>query len=226
MTSQSEKVKILIYGYARQIQRDHKLCMDVPDDIILFIFACYPRMYLFGSWNEEKFKVSEDRISIKGRSDCSGYMVFADLGDENLYGINSDVHYWSMQLLMTQFYQENNEELQDCIEDNHWCFKSIGVTTFKPEGTVKCSVNAWLHGDENTYSYLNGIGPLHWDFGDTMTVKLDCNQWNVSYYKNGDKKPLKMDNIKENGYYYLAAAFCGHEDETYARIVDTPLALL
>ena len=226
MSTLSERAKLLIHGYVRNVTKNNKLFMNVPQEIILFIFLCYPRYFLFGSYNKEIFKVSENRMSIKGTNDCGGYLVFADLSDDNENGINTGVHYWSIKLLMTRYYQQNQDVLLECMDENEWCWKSIGVTSFKPAAAVKCSVDGWLHGTYGSYSYLNGFNEYEWHFDDTITVKLDCDKWKVSYFVNDNVTPLKIENINANWYYYIAAAFCGHEDETYAKIVDTPLVLM
>ena len=53
-----------------------------------------------------------------------------------------------------------------------------------------------------------------------VTIKLNCNDWTVTYYK--DKEEFKKDDIEPEQHYYLAMLCCGKSCYTHLKVVESP----
>ena len=219
---------LLICGYLRQNENELKLYMNIPTGIVTIMQKLYPVfIFKFGDFKNGAFAVSKERTIIKGSSSnkmdpntwempgCHGYFVYADLGQFNDMGLNNGIHVWSVKMLHRVNYGAE-------------CFASIGVTTEKNDKLI----NEWNHdgncgihwnpkavNDESISSFYQGCNK--WNFEEIVTVRLNCNDWKVTYYV--DKKILKTDRIKPERSYYFAMLLCGLERYTYFEVVESDL---
>ena len=177
------RVELLIFGYIRQQEKELDLYMNIPIGINKIIHDLYPvLLFTFGDHNEKALLLDNDRTIIKGNdpvsNSCSGYLVYADSSQYSNTGFNKGIHLWSIKSLLTQRYGDL------------WsgCYASIGVTTQKNDklinkchhGKIKIGYNSW-------YQTLNDFDLSH---DVIVTIKLNCNDWTVTYYKDKEEYML------------------------------------
>ena len=141
-------------------------------------------------------------------------MIYADLGQYSDTGFDKGVHVWSVQFMASTTWSTTAG-----------CFASIGVTTEKNDELI----NKWNHAgwrggpkehwvDTGYYSYYKGNGK--WKKEDVISVKLDCNNWTVTYYN--DKDEIQKDKIEEDKSYYFAILSCGIARYGHFEVVESP----
>ena len=122
------------------------------------------------------------------------WLIYADITKNFKYGLNKGIHLWSVRALPISRWSSNAVR---------HCFASIGVSTekdtkiineFKHDGT---STKHW--NETGFYSFYQGCSK--WADNETITVKLNCNDWTVTYFN--DKKQIQKDQIEPNQYYYF-----------------------
>ena len=194
----------------------------MPQAVILLMVQFYPKIYPFANHNEDIFEISNENTIIKGKSDCQGYMIYANLLDNDDTGLRSGIHTWSIKALSTSFYDEN----QQWISKYANCFRNIGITTVKASDNIEPTATA-----NNLCTFVSGKGyhscidGMHcWGFDQIITVKLDCYDWSVTYYHNLNQMEKKY--IEPNQKYYFAICCCGSKNETHLQVVDTPTEIL
>lgn len=136
--------------------------------------------------------------------------------------MNKGVHLWSVKSL------RGDDELFESTLLCHNkaapcpCYASIGVTTKKYQHlSTKKAIRGWIPYDNDASSHYEGA--VDWMQNEIMTVKLDCNDWSVTYYR--DSKPgkeFKREEV-EPGFYYFVAVCCGNAKFGHMEIVDNPL---
>ena len=196
--------------------------MHVPMGISQIIYELYPiLLFTFGEFNTDYFEVNEDGTIIKGKEGmtCNGFLIYADLGQYNDAGLNKGVHTWSIRNL---------------IESSTGCHLSIGVTTEKNYKLI----NEWKHDyneidlffadvpvqpswiNEGYNSYWDGY-VNKWSQDQVITIKLNCDDWNVTYYK--DNKEIKKDKIEPDKHYHFALLCCCRNCNTHLKIEENPI---
>ena len=58
-----------------------------------------------------------------------------------------------------------------------------------------------------------------WEQDDIITIKLDCDLWNVTYYRND--KQVQKDSIESNKPYYFALMCCDSIEQTHLQVLDS-----
>ena len=203
--------ELLVSGFTRESEKECRLYMIIDRGIYEIICSFYPRLLRFAYFNDTKFKVSEDGLNVKGHSknDCMSYTVYAESNDGK--GFRSGTHFWSIQFLRTTSATEGST-----------CYHSIGVRTKSDsDDGIDESGDHWK-GSENG-SYYKGHGG-HWNPGEVMTVKLNCDDWTVVYYKG--IKQVQSDNIVSNESYHFCLQLCAEKNWTDFEIVETPRTVL
>ena len=205
---------LLINGYLKEQETELDLFMNIPDGIDKIMQKLYPLLlFKFGDFKKNKFQVTNNRTIIQGNGKgCWGYLIYADLGHYNDIGLNKGVHIWSIKLLSGGYSYGNRGAT---------CFKSIGVTTEKSQELID---KFERHGDkqhwiEDGYNSFYK-GNFHWQPQSVVTVKLNCNEWTVTYYNNN--KQFQMDKIEANKYYYFAMMCCDKQRFTKVQVVENP----
>ena len=192
---------VLISGYIREKEKEWILYMNIPDGIGQIIHKLYPLlMFKFGDLKKNLFTLNEDRTILKqnvnkyqDEDDCNGYLVYADLGQFDSIGFIEGIHSWSIKAI------------SGCVDA---CFCSVGVTTMKNDKLI----NEWSHDGESHVDWIeegcnSWFEPHKWPKDVTVTMKLDCNDWTVTYYQ--DKKQVAKENVEPNKPYFLALLSCG-----------------
>ena len=206
---QKEKKVSLVSGYIKQQEKELKLSMIITLDIVQLIIKIFSMssMLFCEELDEELFTLSKDKtlLKIKTSDDFSNFMIYADPGEEYQDGINRGVHFWSVK----------------AIEEN-WkakyvsCTRAMGIITEK-KMTEITNIN-----DESVYGV--GFGEFNfWKVNEIFTVKLDCNLWNVTFYRNDEM--IEMMDIKKDKYF-IALCCSVKRDQFCFEIVDTPEAIL
>ena len=203
---------ILISGYCRRIEKKFKLF--IANDINQIIYKLYPiLLFKFGDHNKIALNVSDDGTILKGNgpqeNQCNGFLCYADLGQYSDTGLKQGIHLWSIKSLVDY--------------ESQWsvCFSTIGVTTEKNDKLI----NEWNHnGDSEVHWISTGFSSYHeecYDFKSdvVVTIKLNCNEWTVTYYK--DKEQFKKEKIEPNQCYYLAMLVCCESDLTHFKVVES-----
>ena len=192
-----ERFEYLVYGYIRGCEERYELCMNIEDGVKSMIYAFYPKILRFDHYNLMKFDVSDDRLSIKGDDgfDCFGYIIYIESPEGK--GFNQGIHYLSIKNVKDQ-------DLQ--------CFNGIGVMAEKRESKMvdlQTTDGRISQFEDSTFSFCNTLQTTRgWEYGTTITVKLDCNNWTVKYYKDGQK--VKCDEVKPNKSYHFVTNFCAN----------------
>merc|ERR1712228_338163 len=208
MSALSRKNRLLlINGYIRSQQIEK----DIPSDLIFLMLDCYPIINFTFGWHDEKiFEVSDNGTMIKPINDkkCEGYLIYANLLQNEGIGLISGIWAWSIKSITTAYYIEHSKELKDDKSLSSICYRSIGVSTQKKE--IDICQNAtpftaeiyWI--EDGHYSFFDGISI--WNFEQVMTMIVDCNEWKVTYYLDG--KQVQKDKIEPNKHYYPALLCC------------------
>ena len=217
---QGANVELLIYGYLRKKEKELTLYMNIPTGIAQIMHKLYPLLlFRFGDFRKGVFEVDDDGLILKGGDpkqaedgiiDCGGHFVYADLGQFNNSGLNKGVHLWSIKLA-----------------NMGGCFASIGVTTEKNDEIINefChdgggSSDYWMgEKNEEFNSWYDGCRK-GWTQNEVITVKLDCNNWMVTYYK--DEKEIMKDEIECDRSYYFALMCCNKSWWTLFQVAKSP----
>ena len=213
---QRKNIEFLICGYIRENEEELKLYMNIPSGIAEIIHELYPvLLFRFGDCTEGVFKLDDDRLILEGGNpmdarSCNGHFIYADLGQFNNIGFNQGIHLWSIK---------NLNEFGSC-------FRSIGVTTEKNDEIInefshngRNSCNHWMKEEENTcHSYYEGFD---WGGNQTITVKLNCNDWIVTYYTDGEE--FNKDLIEADRSYYFAFMCCNALGLSHFQVVEDPI---
>ena len=192
------------------------LFMSIPDVTIKFVIDYFPALYKFGLHDESNFVVSDDKLSLQAISGkCDGFMIYADLYHKNDIGFNAGIHYWSVKALQSIWGSR--------FDGRSTCYRSIGITTTKTKQIVKKIVDTFVSESQVSgyHYYFNGCrADDGWIDGQIITVKLNCNEWTVSYYKDSAFK--RMENIEPNQHYFFTLSCCAEPNRTSLQIVETP----
>ena len=203
-------IELLIKGYARENEKRLDLFMNIPDEFVQMIINAYPLLlFRIGEFDKNVFNVTNEGTILKGRNfSCRPWVVYADLGRYSDTGFNEGVHLWSVKSLV------GNKVSGTAI-----CMLSIGVTTQKNEDILKGTEagGGWVTRN-GCNSFYKGYGK--WKANDTVTVKLDCNNWTVTYYN--DSRQFNQETIDANKCYYFAMFCCGWSSFTHLQVVDNP----
>ena len=196
--------EILVSGYIREQEDKQSLSAVFPSEITKVLTEYYALWnFYFGYHDDTKFEVSGGGTVLKSidAKSCSGYMVYAD-GASGEEGISSGIHMWSLQSLSDR---SGN------------CYQSIGVTQIKPsDPKVKERSSHWnSHGGGSHFQ-----GYTNWTKNDVITIRLDCEQWKVTYFRG--TKEYQTDKIKE-GIYYLVLSLCCAKGMVHLQAVDCPI---
>lgn len=202
-------IDLLVFGFIHENERKH--LFDIPSAIILIIINFYPAIYKFGLHDEDRWELSEDKLLVKTkRSSCSGFMIYADLNEKDDIGLNSGIHYWSVKIVRHGY---NN------------CYRSMGVTTMKDKKLIHESSGDFISARNGSYNMRYAEGYHYyfdavyiWQRNVVFTIKLDCDNWTVTYYMDSAKR--RMDQIVPEQYYFPAISICNID--TSLRVVETP----
>ena len=203
-------LELLVYGYIRNEEKTFN--SFIPDGIYKIVQDLYPiSPFRFGDFKQGLFIVNDDKTILKGTDGrnskpCHGNMVYADLGELYDRGINNGVHLWSVK----------------CLVRRALCFASIGVTTEKNDKWInewygKGKIQ-WINKGYNSFC----LGSGKWNKDEVITIKLDCNQWTVKYYKDSDKTEFQTDHIEPYKSYYFALLICNLSNWSHYEIIESP----
>lgn len=145
----------------------------------------------FSNMCSVNFKLSENNTILEGdNSTCGGRFAYGEF-DLNGNGYTHGIQYWSVQTQRIHI----------------GCYCSIGVTTKKNKHWIENNFDSghWPTMAKPIYFY-NVHSNNKWKKGDIMTVKLDCNQCKVTYFKNKIKQ--EEYDIPPNQMYYFALSAC------------------
>lgn len=225
----------LVCGFLRHEEDNLCLFMAIPNGIYNLIVGFYPKLMRFEHFSPGHHTSLNDGYEIKGNGDdCGGFLVYP----ETTYpeGYRKGIHYWSVKLLSPGR-----------------CYRSIGVVSGSKRHLDALEVphhywpNEWMeNGDICTdlccsddgydieFEYPVVDEDFHWKEGDVMTVKLDCDNDIVSYFKN-DLKARSNAIEKDKAYFFvLLTCDAGHDcfiededddDRNWSRVVETPLKI-
>eukprot|EP01083_Nonionella_stella_P106817 308608_1 len=138
----------------------------------------------FGIYNETHFVVSDNGKTIQGRGgSCQSSPAFV------AQGYKTGIHSWSVKRVGAPY-----------------CYCNIGITSCErktPVGSFFCR-NGGLGG----HSYYEN-NPASWQADEVVTVTLDCEKWEVHFFKNN--KHIRKNDIVPNHTYYFAMDSCGNK---------------
>ena len=184
---------LIVYGYARKLQRKNNLMYIIPQEIIHLILQYYDSK-VFGV-HCDKFKLEINRSVIKGTTaKCNEYIIY---GSSESYGIKQKydkgykkgIHFWSIK----------------CHNAPN-CYHGIGIMNKKEFILCQNShlYNYYAMKQKIKYIYIyppSNTSVLPWNIGEIITVKLNCDEWNVSFYS--ESKLIYTQKIRKQTYYFF-----------------------
>ena len=180
-------IELLTFGYIRELEKSLDVNLIIPDEICKVILLFYPALAKFDWYNEACFDVSDDGTIIKGKKGCAGFFVYAEHFGTN--GYKKGVHCWSLK----------------CIAASN-CYRYFGIYSKRKRKYLDLSKSGkgggYKHKDQELETYLNG-GYNNWLVGEIWTVVLDCESWNVYWFRNN----ALHEKGKDQGRYWIL--FCG-----------------
>eukprot|EP01084_Bolivina_argentea_P033256 61537_1 len=193
----------LISGYVRELETFMDLV--IPNVITSEILSFYPRLAKFDLYNKHKFKLEEDGCIIKGTGGCSGYFIYPESFNTN--GYNKGIYVWSIK-----------------CHNATSCYRYFGIYSKRKEEYLTLQKSGkgggYAHSDDELCAHLNG-GYRNWKKGQIWTVKLDCNNWKISWY-NGKELHHSEPIINTNMSYYFIIQLCASVTSHY-EVVETPI---
>lgn len=192
-----QQFKELVDGYIRRMSDENSLI--IPSVINQIIFDFYPKKRNIDEYDADKYIVSDNGTVIKGKGSCSGYFVYPN---QHKDGMDKGVHYWSMKCI----------ECVGCYRYIGIISERLGISMSKVETSVKLS-------EDSLQKYLFPRSSGHWKIGSIVTIRLDCNKWNIRY-QHGDDVPIMKD-IKKGKRYFFAFRMCAQAKNEF-QCVETP----
>ena len=204
--------ELLIAGYIREHNNALDLFMIIPNGIGGIMHDFYPVLvFRFGDHKAGAFEIDDEQLSIKGANPqfmewaCNGQVIYAELGSEYSNGLKQGIHYWSVK---------------NVNPNQPRCFASIGVATEKNGEIIDTEhLDHWIGTGCNSFHQ----GMTNWPSNHVKTVILNCNEWNVTYYRN--EKIIQKDAIEPNQNYYFTMICCGRVQCTNLRVVSDPVII-
>ena len=156
----------------------------------------------FDYYNTEAFDVSKRGTVIRGNRYIACIAWTAYISSPGNNGFNKGIHYLAIKNM------KNRKEK---------CFRNVGILSQRNEEIIKDNIlETWGKYEKIIASYY--AGKHEWQYNETISLKLDCNEWTVTYWKDG--KLLKIDHIPPNESYHFAVNFCECMSYTHFQIVD------
>ena len=133
---------------------------------------------------------------------------------------NSGVHYWSIKVLPFEWVTYT--------DDYSPCYRSIGITTIRNHEIINVD-SAYFMGNHASHiqdgydHYYDSVGSK-WAKNETLTIKLDCQNWTVSYFL--ETEIVKQQDIVPNQHYFFAMSCCAQRLITHLKVIETPQSIL
>ena len=146
-------------------------------------------------------------------------MIYADLYNMNDIGFNSGVHYWSIKALPFEWATSS--------DDYSPCYRSIGITTIRNDAIINLDTRRFIGShvfDQDGYHYHYDSVSYKWAKNETLTIKLDCDNWTVSYFL--ETEIVKKQDIVPNQHYFFAMSCCAQRLITHLQVMETPQSIL
>ena len=116
MTSKSGKHgwSLIINGYMRT--QNQTLQLEIPQDINTLVCKFYDQRRYFDNYNNEKFKVSDDGITLKGIGPIDNITSHCFMVYPSPNGYNKGIHTWTIkyvdELMLLEIHHLNQLALQ------------------------------------------------------------------------------------------------------------------
>ena len=217
--------ELLVFGFIRESELSDNLYMNIPVGINKFIISFMPpRILKFDLYNIDKWKLMGDDFIITRKNDdisnrCQGYFTYPESYHGNK-GMRKGIHFWSVK-----------------AKNVHDCYRYIGVSTIRCYEYTQFGKHGASYGwddkwdkKDNHFLYVEG-GYQNWKETEQeteeetegeetviFTVKLDCDNWICTWYKND--KMHKLSPIQPNKGYFFIGQFCADRAEYHS--VETP----
>ena len=210
-----QKIKLLIAGFAHEMEVYYKL--NIPSSIIKMIVSYYPVHTIankFGYFDKGDLESSDEGKSIVSINTFPGGLMTSMCIESNVYpqyfaenGYNKGIHYFSIKL-----------------KQHRSCTHYVGITMEKD--TASSHSSKWFHLDDDDgknvkKQYL--FPSYNWKGNDIVTTKLDCDNWNVTYFV--DNVQAKQEKIRENQCYFLILRICVRDHSKFEIIPTNVNAL-
>ena len=205
----------LVNGYIRMIEKEYSSENSINDAFDIVLSYILPLFLLgFDVFHPRKFKVSDDRLSIIGKSDDGDgtFLIYSNCCKET--GYNKGIHFWSVKCIKAHHYASNVVDRRETY---------IGI---KNERKKLWIYETWIKAHEGGIFYhLKGeLARKYWKLpNNIITVKLDCHNWTITYFHG--IQVIRKNYIKPMESYYFVLQLHSHTD-THFRVVPTPNSLM
>ena len=224
----AEFVNLLVFGFIHELEKQSILFMLIPTEIYQTIISFYPILARFELYDSRLYELLDDGYGIRGLCDeeytpkdikdiegCEGYTIFAEVLIAD--GYKKGIHFWSVKLIGKEM-------------ERWYCYHNIGVIANERDVELLCKpTNSWpenIYENDTTTSclvhYKSSDHDVVWPKGVVITVKLNCDEGYVEYYR--DNEFFRKDQIDRNLSYFFALNSCALNDN-YFQVVDTPNVL-
>ena len=210
--------ELLIHAFIHHQEKELDFSMPIPLGIMQMVTEFYdrlfPKLLKFDLFSDTIFSLpDEDGYEIQGRGgNCSGYLIYPEAIHPD--GYSRGIHFWSVKLL-------------GCPKEDRYCFHSIGVIS-KEERDKKVDQNSletvydewpskWKTKSGSDY-HPGDDWNHYWGRDDTMTVRLNCNNGEVKYWKND--KVIRSGTVDNEKSYFFVMTSCALTDNKFRVLLD------
>ena len=217
----TEFFHLAIFGYVRINEQKMNLFMIIPMAIPQLIYNFYPKLHSFELFNEKAFKfdlsmgnskivgiMNDDVHKNRNNKLCDSYLVYLNCLDHKQSGYNKGVHYVS---IICKWHGD--------------CTRHIGIiSSKKKQYTEMPDLSRIKYDDNGNQKHELTLWPANmalWTFGDTTTLKLDCDNNTITIYymkfrclKGWTKK------IQPNQTWHFVIHICNNRKSQYEVVYD------
>ena len=174
--------------------------LEWSDDSKQADFQTKAEPFAITKYSANQYDVTQNNTMIKGRigHDCWGRFIYGP--DNNGKGFRTGIHCWSVRNIL-----------------NAGCYRQIGITTKRDQDINTKIEGQWISSGTN-YIFTRY---KDWSNGQTITVRVDFNNWKVSWYRSNEDKIETKDIAQNTGPYFFGLNVCNSPGRHW-QCVETP----
>eukprot|EP01084_Bolivina_argentea_P053409 98037_1 len=201
----------VVFGYIYEVNID-KPRGYIPLEICQMIHGFYHSILGFDIFNDRVFQMNRNYIYGINSNTSGCYLVYAHHPYKNK-GYNKGVHLWSIKCNKL------------CHTFHEGCHHDIGIISCRNKNyTIKPLFTRKYENDGVLYKGFENV----WKQGNIITVKLDCNNWTVTFYVMNKSSQITFgmkvsEQTIERNEYYFVLHLCVHNN--FECVANPPIHL-